>query len=139
MQPKLAARVRLLAAGGTNENDLNDAQSIQLAAIIQIRHSGGQAYYDKKVAPGKTPKEALRALKHRISDAVFACLRADPAAVGGEAPEGTRGATLTPARPAHTRISGSSAKPVPGLTCPRAPSRPSGAASPARQTKRRSA
>src|SRR5262249_38049482 len=53
--------------------------AIHLAAITQIRHrhSDGRAYYDKKRAEGKTANEALRALKRRISDAVFACLRAD--------------------------------------------------------------
>jgi hypothetical protein len=41
------------------------------------RHSRGRAYYDKKLAEGKTPKEALRALKRQISNAIFACLQAD--------------------------------------------------------------
>jgi transposase len=45
--------------------------AIHMAAITQIRysHSDGRAYYDKKIAEGKTHKEALRALKRRISDA----------------------------------------------------------------------
>jgi transposase len=53
--------------------------AIHMAAITQIRHphSEGRAYYDKKIAEGKTPKEALRALKRRISDALFRRLRAD--------------------------------------------------------------
>jgi transposase len=53
--------------------------AIHMAAITQIRHkhSDGRACYDKKIAEGKTHKEALRSLKRRISDAVFACLRAD--------------------------------------------------------------
>jgi transposase len=53
--------------------------AIQMAAITQIhhRHSRGRAYYDKKLAEGKTPKEALRALKQQISNAIFACLQAD--------------------------------------------------------------
>ena len=53
--------------------------AIHMAAITQIRyaHSEGRAYYDKKVAEGKTSKEALRALKRRISDALFRRLRAD--------------------------------------------------------------
>jgi hypothetical protein len=32
VQPKLGARVRLLAVGDTNENDLNDAPSVAVAA-----------------------------------------------------------------------------------------------------------
>jgi transposase len=53
--------------------------AIHMAAITQIRqpHSDGRAYYDKKLAEGKTHREALRALKRQISDAVFARLRAD--------------------------------------------------------------
>ena len=55
--------------------------AIHMAAITQIRHrhSDGRAYYDRKVAEGKTPKEALRSLKRRISDAVFARSRPTPA------------------------------------------------------------
>ena len=53
--------------------------AIHMAAVTQIRyrHSGGRAYYDKKLAEGKTHKEALRALKRRISDTIFARLQAD--------------------------------------------------------------
>jgi transposase len=53
--------------------------AIHMAAITQIRyrHSPGRAYYDKKLAEGKTGKEALRSLKRQISDAIFACLQAD--------------------------------------------------------------
>jgi transposase len=53
--------------------------AIHMAAITQLRysHSGGRAYYEKKLAEGKTHKEALRCLKRRISDAIYARLRAD--------------------------------------------------------------
>jgi transposase len=53
--------------------------AIHMAAITQIRHrhSDGRAYYEKKLAEGKTHKEALRSLKRRISDAIFARLQAD--------------------------------------------------------------
>ena len=52
---------------------------IHMAAVTQIRyrHSEGRAYYERKLAEGKTPKEALRALKRRVSDAIFAQLQAD--------------------------------------------------------------
>jgi hypothetical protein len=38
-------------------------------AVVQLRHrnSEGRAYYDRKVAAGKTPMEAMRALKRRLS------------------------------------------------------------------------
>ncbi len=50
-----------------------------MAAVTQIRyrHTGGRAYYDRKLAEGKTGKQALRLLKRQISDAVFARLQAD--------------------------------------------------------------
>jgi transposase len=53
--------------------------AIHMAAITQIRHrhSDGRAYYDKKLGEGKTHKEALRSLKRRISNAIYARLQAD--------------------------------------------------------------
>jgi transposase len=53
--------------------------AIHMAAITQLRHkhSEGRAYYDKKVTEGKTCKDALRSLKRKISDAIFARLQAD--------------------------------------------------------------
>ncbi|MGB6576304.1 MAG: transposase [Streptosporangiaceae bacterium] len=53
--------------------------AVHMAAITQIRHrhSDGRAYYDRKVAEGKTHKEALRSLKRRISDAIYSRLQAD--------------------------------------------------------------
>jgi transposase len=53
--------------------------AIHMAAVTQIRyrHSQGRAYYDKKLAEGKTAKEALRALKRQVSDAIYQHLKAD--------------------------------------------------------------
>ena len=69
--------------------------AIHMAAITQIRyqHSDGRAYYDKKIAEGKTPKEALRALKRQISDAIYKRLKADAAraAAGAQGPGGQPG------------------------------------------------
>jgi transposase len=69
--------------------------AIHMVAVTQIRHrhSEGRAYYDKKVAEGKTGKEALRALKRQISDAIFACLQADArrAAACAKSPGGQPG------------------------------------------------
>jgi transposase len=93
--------------------------AIHMAAITQIRHrhSEGRAYYEKKLAEGKTHKEALRSLKRRISDAIYARLQADARRAGQRparrAREGNRGTALTPARPAHTPNAGSSDKPLP--------------------------
>ena len=39
----------------------------------------GRAYYERKIAEGKSGKEATRALKRRISDAIYIRLRDDAA------------------------------------------------------------
>ena len=80
--------------------------AIHMAAITQIRHahSDGRAYYDRKIAEGKTHKEALRCLKRRISDAIYARLRADArktVTAISAGPGGQLGTALTPARPLH--------------------------------------
>ncbi len=52
--------------------------AIHMAAVTQIRNdTAGRVYYDKKQAEGKTKKEALRALKRRISNVVYRKLVAD--------------------------------------------------------------
>jgi transposase len=53
--------------------------AIHMAAVTQVshRHSPGRAYYERKLAEGKTPKEALRSLKRRVTDTIFAQLQAD--------------------------------------------------------------
>jgi transposase len=96
--------------------------AIHMAAVTQIRfsHSPGRGYYDRKIAEGKTPKEAMRALKRRLSDALWAAMVADArraAATTAAANGGSGRATgerlcrqrgrLTP------RYTGSSAKPLP--------------------------
>ena len=56
--------------------------AIHMAAVTQIRHrhSPGRAYFERKLAEGHTGKEAIRALKRRISDAIFNRLRDDATA-----------------------------------------------------------
>lgn len=52
--------------------------AIHMIAIVQIRHqTDGRRYFDRKVAEGKTTKEALRALKRKISNAVYRQLLID--------------------------------------------------------------
>jgi transposase len=52
--------------------------AIHIAALGQISHdTAGRAYYLRKQTEGKSRKEAIRALKRRISDAIYAQLRAD--------------------------------------------------------------
>ena len=54
--------------------------AMHLAALSQIRFpdTEGRKFYDRKIAEGRTGKDAFRALKRRISDAVFRQLRVDP-------------------------------------------------------------
>ena len=65
--------------------------AIHIAAITQIRfaHSPGRAFYDRKVAEGKTKREALRALKRRISDALYRQLLHDATSTGPGGQTGT--------------------------------------------------
>ncbi len=69
--------------------------AIHMVAVTQVRHrhSKGRAYYDKKLAEGKTPKEALRSLKRQISNAIFVRLQADArrAAARAKGPGGQPG------------------------------------------------
>jgi transposase len=53
--------------------------ALHCAAITQIRHrhSPGRDYYDRKLADGHTPREAIRSLKRRLSDVVWRHLVAD--------------------------------------------------------------
>src|SRR5450631_3884044 len=69
------------------------SHAIHMAAITQIRHrhSDGRAYYDRKIADGKTHKEALRSLKRRISNAIYARLRADARQAAAASEEGPGG------------------------------------------------
>ena len=64
-----------------------------MAAVTQIRHSHspGRAYFDRKIAEGKTGKEALRALKRQLSDVIYARLQADAAGRGRGAPAEAEG------------------------------------------------
>jgi hypothetical protein len=66
-------RHRLSRAGNRRMNHV-----IHIAAIVQIRHdTEGRAYYRRKLADGKTPMEALRCLKRRLSDVIYRRLVAD--------------------------------------------------------------
>ncbi len=66
-------RHRLSRAG---DRKLNHA--LYMVAMAQVRRpSTGQAYDQRKLAEGRSPKEALRCLKRRLSDAVYRCLLAD--------------------------------------------------------------
>ena len=66
-------RHRLSLAGNRKLNN-----ALHMIAICQARSDvRGRTYHRKKIAEGKSRKEALRCLKRRISDAVFKSLMAD--------------------------------------------------------------
>jgi transposase len=74
-------RHRLSLAGNRKLN-----YSLHMVATCQARSEvRGGAYYRKKLAEGKSSKEALRCLKRRISDAVFRSLVADSQAPSSSA------------------------------------------------------
>jgi transposase len=121
--------------------------AIHMAAVTQVshRHSEGRTYFDKKLAEGKTPKEALRSLKRKVSDAVFTRLRADArrATARGEDPGGQTGncsapgaagshparrlfGKATPGSPAHPTAAAEDTEPAgtPGLSSTAAQSLP---------------
>ena len=51
---------------------------IHMAAVSQISHdTAGRVFYERKTAGGMAPKSALRALKRRVSDAIYARMIAD--------------------------------------------------------------
>jgi hypothetical protein len=73
-----------------------------------------QAYYDRKVAAGKTSMEAMRSLKRRLSDIVYRQMLADAAAATATGPGGHSGTTLQSSVTGLTPAAGSSDKPLPG-------------------------
>ena len=111
-------RHRLSRAGNRRLNHV-----LHVAAIVQIRHdTAGRAYYRRKLAEAKTPMEALRCLKRRLSDAVYRQLLADadtgqvPEAEAEQAgPGGHSGASSqSSAADLSTPVIGSSDQPLPG-------------------------
>ena len=65
-------RHRLNQRGNRQSN-----HAMHIAAIVQVRF--GSTYYERKIAEGKRPKEAMRSLKRRVSDSVYRHLIADAA------------------------------------------------------------
>ncbi len=68
-----SGKVRLDRGGNRTINT-----ALHMIAVTQIRGVGpGKDYVARLQASGKTPTEAVRLLRRRLSDAVFAALRAD--------------------------------------------------------------
>ncbi|TDC80682.1 IS110 family transposase [Micromonospora sp. KC606] len=80
---------RLSRAGNRRIN-----RALHIMAIVQLRRdTEGRRYYRRRLAAGKTPMEALRALKRRLSDIVYRQMIADAKLVR-TGPGGHTGATL---------------------------------------------
>ena len=95
--------------------------AIHIAAVTQVRSktSAGHAYYARKVAEGKTDKEAIRALKRKISDAIYHQLIEDADAQRG--PGGQAGTTPMTSVTGSTPKADSSVRPQPGPRRKRTP------------------
>ncbi|WP_394619080.1 IS110 family transposase [Lentzea sp. JNUCC 0626] len=66
-------RHRLSRAGNRRINRV-----LHIMAIVQLRNdTPGRAYYRRKLADGKSPREAIRCLKRRLSDTVYKRLVTD--------------------------------------------------------------
>jgi transposase len=84
-------------------------------AVVQLRNrTQGRAYFDTKKAAGKTSMEAMRALKRRLSNLVFARMLADHKRRQAADPGGHSGTTLQSSVTDLTPDIGSSDKPLPG-------------------------
>ena len=89
-------RHRLSRAGNRR-----NCHALHVMAVTQIRYPGtaGRRYYERKRTEGKTPKEALRCLKRRLSDTVYRQLVLDRRGRIGTCGSPT---TPRPMRPAST-------------------------------------
>ncbi len=100
--------------------------AIHMAAVTQIRykHSPGRACYDKKIAEGKMPREARRALKRQISDAIYKHLKAGAARAAstscgpGGHPGNGSSASATGLHPEHRLFGQATPGPAPHPTIP---------------------
>jgi transposase len=103
-------RHRLSRAGNRRIN-----RTLHIMAVVQLRNqTKGRAYFDAKKAAGKTSMEAMRALKRRLSNLVFARMLADHKRRQAAGPGGHSGTTLQSSVTDLTPDIGSSDKPLPG-------------------------
>lgn len=91
-----------LSRGGNRQINM----ALHMMAVVQLRNpTEGKRYYDRKVAAGKTPNEALRCIKRRLSDIVYRTMLDDLVTGArhrrGRAGKDTRETSLNPARPAR--------------------------------------
>jgi transposase len=106
-------RHRLSRAGNRRIN-----HALHMMAVTQIRYpwTDGRRYYERKRTEGKTPKEALRCLKRRLSDQVYRQLVRDrQGRIEGCGSPTTR----TPTPPTSTSPASGSAAAAPASPPPR--------------------
>jgi transposase len=103
-------RHRLSRAGNRRIN-----RTLHIMAVVQLRNpTEGRAYFDAKKAADKTSMEAMRALKRRLSNVVYAQMTADQKRREAASPGGHSGTTLQSSVTDLTPDIGSSDKPLPG-------------------------
>jgi transposase len=111
-----------LSRGGNRQINM----VLHIMATVQLRNpTEGRAYYDRKVATGKSPNEAMRCLKRRLSDIVYRTMLNDLVANKATGPGGHRDASLQSSAAGSHPHTGSSDKPLPGpaMTKPKTPLR----------------
>jgi transposase len=94
------------------DRQLNHALHIVAVSQIRMPSSAGRAYYDTKIATGKTDKEARRCLKRRLADHIWRLMIRDLSA-GAAGPGGHQGATLQSSAAGSTPTTSSSDKSLP--------------------------
>ncbi|HEX5535491.1 MAG TPA: IS110 family transposase [Actinomycetales bacterium] len=100
-----------LSRGGNQQINM----VLHLMAVVQLRNpTKGRAYYDRKIAAGKSPNEAMRCLKRRLSDIVYRTMLNDLVASKATGPGGHRGASLQSSAAGSHPHAGSSDKSLPG-------------------------
>jgi len=110
-------RHRLSRAGNRRLNHV-----LYMAGFVQLRHdTPGRAYYRRKLAAGKTPMEAMRCLRRRLSDAACRQLVADALSQEEASPGGHPGASLTSSAAGLSPDTGTSDQPLPGPAHPTLP------------------
>jgi transposase len=112
-------RHRLSRAGNRQIN-----RTLHIMATVQLRNdTEGRRYYDRRRADGKTPMEAMRALKRRLSNIVYRAMLDDAMAAQATGPGGQRGSdsdsSATGSQPQHRLFE--QATPGPVNSQPRTP------------------
>ena len=103
------ARHRLPRGG---DRQLNLALHIVALTQVRMQGSSGRAYYDTKIAAGKTHNEAMRCLKRRLADHIWRLMIRDERAQAA-GPGGHSGATLQSSAAGSTPTTSSSDKSLP--------------------------